>query len=92
MVFEILICQEETLYSQIDLSVGKISGRNTTIPFLGIYHGLGYNSSKIAITLEERPKGTCPFGVVHISLGSTLFTKSELKSDVTLGNGPSPDA
>ena len=43
----------------------------------------------MAITLEERPIRTCHFGVFHISLGSTLCTESELKSDVALGNVPS---
>ena len=45
----------------------------------------------MAITLEERPKGTCHFGVFHISLGSTLCTESELKSDGTVGGLPSSD-
>jgi hypothetical protein len=45
----------------------------------------------MAITLEERPIRTCHFGVFHISLGSTLCTESELKSDVALGNVPSSD-
>jgi hypothetical protein len=43
----------------------------------------------MAINLEERPKSTCPFGVFPISLGSTLCTESELKSDLTVGNAPS---
>ena len=42
----------------------------------------------MAITLEERHKGTCPFGVFHISLGSTLCTESELKSEWAPGNVP----
>ncbi len=43
----------------------------------------------MAITLEERPKDTSPFGVFHISLGSTLCTESELKSDLAVGDVPS---
>ncbi len=30
-----------TIYSQIDLSVGKISDRNTVIRFIGIHHDIG---------------------------------------------------
>jgi len=43
----------------------------------------------MAITLEERPKSTCPFGGFPISLESTLCTESEIKSDLTVGNAPS---
>ncbi len=39
----ILILAEifRTFYSQIDLFMGKISGRNTVIRFIGIYHAQG---------------------------------------------------
>ena len=43
----------------------------------------------MTIALEEDPKGPYPFGVFHTSLGSTLCTKSELKSDWTVGDLPS---
>jgi hypothetical protein len=45
----------------------------------------------MAITLEKRPKGTSPFGIFHTSLGSTLCTEFELKSDWTVENFPSSD-
>jgi len=41
------------------------------------------------ITVEERPMGTYPFGVFHTSLGSTLCTEFELKSDLTVESVPS---
>jgi hypothetical protein len=41
------------------------------------------------ITLDRRPKGRYPFGVFHISMGSTLCTEFELKSDWTVGDLPS---
>ena len=43
------------------------------------------------ITLDRSPKGRYPFGVFHTSLGSTLCTESELKSDWTVGDLPSLD-
>jgi hypothetical protein len=42
------------------------------------------NSSKMTITLEGRLMGTYPFGVFHTSLGSTLCTKSDIKSDLSV--------
>jgi hypothetical protein len=45
----------------------------------------------MAITLEERPMGTYPFGVFHSSLGSTLCTETELKSDLSVESVPSLD-
>jgi hypothetical protein len=41
------------------------------------------------ITLDRKPKGRYPFGVFHISLGSTLCTEFELKGDWTVGDLPS---
>jgi hypothetical protein len=41
------------------------------------------------ITLDRRPTGTYTFGVFHTSLGSTLCTESEVKSEGTLGGLPS---
>ncbi len=41
------------------------------------------------ITLDRRPKGRYPFGIFHISMGSTLCTEFELKSDWTVGDLPS---
>ncbi len=38
----------------------------------------------MAITLKEKPKSTCPFGVFHILLGSILCTKPEHKNDLSL--------
>ena len=38
------------------------------------------------ITLDRSPKGRYPFGVFHTSMGSTLCTESELKSDWTVGD------
>ncbi len=43
----------------------------------------------MALTLEERPNNPYPFGIFHISLGPTLCTESELKSDWTVENVPS---
>jgi hypothetical protein len=37
------------------------------------------------ITLDRRPKNRYPFGIFHTSLGSTLCTDAELKSDLTVG-------
>jgi hypothetical protein len=56
--------------SQVDLSVGKSSDQNIVIRFVGIYHHIGQNSSKMSITMERKHKGTYPFGDFHISLGS----------------------
>ncbi len=41
------------------------------------------------ITLDGRPIGTYLFGVFHTSLGSTLCTESELKSNLIVGEVPS---
>ena len=41
------------------------------------------------ITLDRRPAGAYPFGVFHTSLGSTLCTESELKSEEAVGGLPS---
>ena len=43
----------------------------------------------MAITLEGRPMGTYPFRVFHTSLGSTLRTEIELKSDLSVESIPS---
>ncbi len=37
------------------------------------------------ITLDRRPKGRYPFKVFHTSLGPTLCTEPELKSDLSVG-------
>ncbi len=37
------------------------------------------------ITLDRMPKDLYPFGVFHTTLGSTLCTESELKSDLPVG-------
>jgi hypothetical protein len=54
------------------------------IRFVGKYHAIGSNFSRLAITLDRRPKGRYPFGVFHTLLGSTLCTESEVKSDLTV--------
>ncbi len=77
-------------YSQVYLSVDKISARNNVIQFVGIYRTIGKNSTKIAITLEGRPKSTYPFGGFHTSLESILYTESELENILSLGYVPSP--
>jgi formyltetrahydrofolate synthetase len=41
------------------------------------------------ITVDRRPKGTYPFRVFHTSLGFTLCTESEFKSDLTAEKVPS---
>ncbi len=68
-----------------------MSGRTTVLRFLSVYHAIGKNSSKMAITLEGRPMGTYPFEVFHTSLGSTLCTESELKSDLSVESVSSLD-
>jgi hypothetical protein len=92
------VCREENtllnwnfqdIYSQIYLSVSKISDRNTVIRFVGIYHVIDWNSGKIPMTMDRRPKGIYPLEIFHISLGSTLCTESELKSDWTVVDLPS---
>jgi hypothetical protein len=45
----------------------------------------------MVITMAERSKGIRPFGVFHTSLGPTLCTESELKSDLTVEKVPSLD-
>ncbi len=56
----------------------NISGRKIDFRFVDVYHAIGYNSSKMAITLEGRPMGTYPFAVFHTSLAFTIFTEAEL--------------
>ncbi len=41
------------------------------------------------ITLDRKSMGIYPFGAFHTSLGSTLRTESELKSDWAVENVPS---
>ncbi len=48
-------------YLQLDLSVGKISGRNTVIRFVGVYQAIGKNSSKMALASEGKAVGQDPF-------------------------------
>jgi hypothetical protein len=43
----------------------------------------------MAITLEGRPMGTYPFEFFQTSLGSTLCTNSEIKSDLSVESVPS---
>jgi hypothetical protein len=38
----------------------------------------------MAITLEGRPTETYPFGGFNTSLGSALYAKSEIKSDLSV--------
>jgi hypothetical protein len=66
--------------------VDKILARNIVVRFFGIYNVIGQNSSKMPITLDRRPMGTSPFEVFHTSLGSTLCTESELKSDLSVAS------
>ena len=47
--------------------------------FVGTYPARGENSTKMALTLEERPKRTYPFGGFDISLRSTYRQKIESK-------------
>jgi hypothetical protein len=45
--------------------VGKISGENTVIRFVGVYRTIFENASKMAITLEGRPSSPNPLRVFH---------------------------
>ena len=58
------------LYLPADLSVGKISALKTDIRLGGRYLAIGKNFSKMATTLDRRPKGTNPLEVFHTSLRS----------------------
>jgi hypothetical protein len=66
--------------------MGKISGRNILIRFVGKYYAIG---CKVPIILKRRPAGTSPFGLFHISLGSTLCREPELKSEEAVDGLPS---
>ena len=67
----------------------EISAQNTITRFIRIHHVIGKNSSKMSITLDQRPMGTCPFEVFHTSSGSTLCIEIELQSDLTVASVPS---
>ena len=69
----------------------EISAQNTITRFIRIHHVIGKNSSKMSITLDQRPMGTCPFGVFHTSSGSTLCIDIELQSDLTVASVPSSE-
>ena len=67
----------------------EISAQNTITRFIRIHHVIGKNSSKMSITLDQRPMGTYPFEVFHTSSGSTLCIEIELQSDLTVASVPS---
>ncbi len=54
-----------------------------------IYHVIGYNFSKMPLSLDKRPKRAYRSGIFHTLLGSTWPIESELKSDWTVKNVPS---
>ena len=62
-------------YLLVDLFVAKVSARNTDIRFVGEYHAIGKNFSKIRITLGRRPMGTNPLEVFRTSLRSIYRQK-----------------
>jgi hypothetical protein len=68
--------------------MGSIADRNILIRFVGKYHAIG---CKVPIILKRRPACTYPFGVFHISLGSTLCRELELKSEEAVDGLPSLD-
>ena len=76
-------------YCHIGLSLGKVWARNTVIQFLAVRRDIDKTFSKMAIISEEQPMGTCPSGVFHTTLGSTLCTKFEAKIHWTVASVPS---
>ena len=78
-------------YWHVDLSLGKVWRRNTDIQFIAVYNGTEKNLSKMMIPFERRPMGTYSLDASHTLLRSTLCTKVEVNSDLSVALVPSSE-
>ena len=72
----------------VDWSVSKTSALKTDIRLGGRYLAIGKNFSKMAITVDRKPKGTAPLEVFHASLRSIYCQERGSKGLKHLGMFP----
>ncbi len=64
-------------------------GLNTVVRLAGIYHAIGWNSSKMTITSKGRPSSTYPLRLFLVYMSPIYRQKNELKSSLSVGELPS---